>query len=118
MRTRSKRLGGLVAIAAATVLTIGACGSSGGGGSNQQQSSAGFAACEEKPNDCNSGPTKPGGTLTLAMEKKVQNWNSADADGNTLDTQAVMNSILPTPTYAYPNNTFGWNKNLLSEEPK
>src|SRR2546430_1090868 len=56
MRTRSKRLGGLVAIAAASVLILGACGTNkGGGGTNQQQSSPGFAGGDAKPNTCTTG---------------------------------------------------------------
>jgi peptide/nickel transport system substrate-binding protein len=117
MRTRSKRLGGLVAIAAASVLVIGACGSEGGGG-NQQQTSPGFATCETNPNGCNSGPTKPGGSIVVALEKKIQNWNTHDADGNTFETGEVMNGLLPSPYVAQPNNSVAWNQDLLVEEPK
>jgi glutathione transport system substrate-binding protein len=117
MRTRSKRLGGLVAIAAVPVLAVGACGTSGGGG-NTQQSSPGFAACDEKPNECNSGPTKQGGTIVMALEKKIQNWNTFDADGNSFETGQVMNAIVPQPFILQPSNTVAWNKNVLVEEPK
>ena len=64
MRTRTTGLRGFVAIAAASVLVLGACGTSGGGGSNQAQTSPGFAECDQKPNECNTGPTKQGGTIT------------------------------------------------------
>jgi len=117
MRTRSKGLGGLVAIAAASVLVVGACGTSGGGG-EKQQSSPGFASCEEKPNDCNSGPTKKGGTLTIALEKTLPNWNVFDTDGNTYETAQVVLHIAPTPYIYLPNNSIKWNNNLFSEEPK
>jgi peptide/nickel transport system substrate-binding protein len=118
MRTRSTRLRGLVAIAAVTVLGLSACGTSGGGGDKPEQTSVGFAECDAKPNVCNSGPKKAGGSITIISEKKIQNWNVGDADGNTLDTSFIMNAILPTPFVALPDNTYGWNKNLLSEEPK
>jgi peptide/nickel transport system substrate-binding protein len=117
MRTRSTRLRGLVAIAAVSVLGLSACGTS-GGGDKPAQTSVGFAECETKPNECNSGPKKAGGTLTVITEKKIQNWNVADSDGNTLDTGQIMNAILPIPFVALPNNTRGWNKDLFSEEPK
>jgi peptide/nickel transport system substrate-binding protein len=117
MRTRSKGLGGFVAIAAASVLAIGACGTSGGGGT-KQQSSPGFAACEEKPNDCNNGPTKAGGSIVVALEKTISNWNTFDSDGNTFETAQVMNALVPSPFLAQPNNSVTWNKTLLSEEPK
>jgi peptide/nickel transport system substrate-binding protein len=117
MRTRSKGLGGFVAIAAASVLAIGACGTSGDGGT-KQQSSPGFAACEEKPNECNNGPTKAGGSIVVALEKTISNWNTFDSDGNTFETSQVMNAIVPSPFVAQPNNSVTWNKTLLTEEPK
>src|SRR3954447_16423241 len=118
MRTRSKGLGGFVAIAAATVLAISACGSSGGSGDKQAQSSPGFAACEEKPNACNNGPTKQGGSIVVALEKTVSNWNTFDSDGNTFETAQVMNGLIPSPYISQPDNWGAWNKVLLSEEPK
>jgi peptide/nickel transport system substrate-binding protein len=116
MRTRSKGLGGFVAIAAASVLAIGACGTSGGG--TKQQSSPGFAACEEKPNECNNGPTKAGGSIVVALEKTISNWNTFDGDGNTFETGQVMSGLVPSPYVSQPNNSVAWNKTLLSEEPK
>jgi peptide/nickel transport system substrate-binding protein len=119
MRTRSKGFGGFVAIAAASVLTIGACGTSGGGGGNKTaQASPGFAACEAKPNTCNSGPTKAGGTIVVALEKTLPNFNIFDGDGNTFETGQVMNGLVPSPFIAQPDNSVAWNKILLSEEPK
>lgn len=118
MRTRSKGLRGLVAIAAASVLVVSACGTTGGGGGEKKQSSPGFATCEEKPNDCNSGPTKKGGTLTIALEKTFPNWNIFDSDGNVYETGQVMLALTPVPFYYKPDNTIQWNKDLFTEEPK
>jgi peptide/nickel transport system substrate-binding protein len=118
MRTRSKGLGGFVAIAAASVLAISACGTSGGGGNKTAQSSPGFASCEEKPNTCNNGPTKQGGSIVVALEKTISNWNTADSDGNTYEQGQVLSGILPSPFISQPDNSVGWNKILLQEEPK
>jgi peptide/nickel transport system substrate-binding protein len=118
MRTRSTGLRGLVAIAATSVLALSACGTSGGDGDNQAQTSPGFAECEQKPNECNTGPTKQGGTIVVALEKKIQNWNTVDADGNTFETGLINNAILQVPYNQQPDNSVSWNKNLLSEEPK
>jgi peptide/nickel transport system substrate-binding protein len=118
MRTRTTGLRGFVAIAAASVLVLGACGTSGGGGSNQAQTSPGFAECDQKPNECNTGPTKQGGTITVALEKKIQNWNTIDADGNTFETGLINNAILQVPYHQLPDNSVAWNKVLLKEEPK
>jgi peptide/nickel transport system substrate-binding protein len=114
MRTRSKRLGGLVAIAAASVLILGACGTKGGsGGTNQQQSSPGFAECDAKPNTCNSGPTKAGGTLVLASEKTWPNWNIFDGDGNTYETSQVMSGLVPSPYIVYPDSSVKLNEDMM-----
>jgi peptide/nickel transport system substrate-binding protein len=118
MRTRSTGLRGFVAIAAASVLVLGACGTGGGGGNNTQQTSPGFAECETKPNECNTGPTKQGGTITVALEKKIQNWATFDADGNTFETGLINNAILQVPYHQLPDNSVAWNKVLLAEEPK
>jgi len=115
MRTRSKRLGGLVAIAAASVLILGACGTkSGGGGTNQNQSSPGFAECDAKPNTCNSGPTKAGGTLVLATEKKLPNFNIFDGDGNTYETAQVMSGLVPSPFIVYPDSSVKLNEDMMA----
>jgi peptide/nickel transport system substrate-binding protein len=118
MRTRSTGLRGFVAIAAASVLVLSACGTEGGGGTDTQQTSPGFAECETKPNECNTGPTKQGGTITVALEKKIQNWNTQDADGNTFETGLINNAILQVPYHQLPDNSVAWNKVLLAEEPK
>jgi peptide/nickel transport system substrate-binding protein len=96
MRT-SKRLLGLVAVGAASLLVLSACGqgsnnSSGPQTSNQSKS---FADCATKPLDCNSGDTKQGGTITYTIEKTITGWNLDDADSNTFDFQEVLDGVLP-----------------------
>ena len=118
MRTRSTRLRGLVAFAAVSVLALSACGTSGGGGNEGSESSPGFAECEQKPNDCNTGPVKDGGSLTIMSEKSIQDWNVISADGNTADTTLITNALIPQPFFSKPNGDIGWNENLLAEEPK
>jgi peptide/nickel transport system substrate-binding protein len=113
MRTRSKRLAGLVAVAAAAVLVVSACGSVGGGTGNVG-GTAGFADCDKKPNECNSGKVKTGGTMTATIEKTIQNWNINDADGNTFDIVQVMNGLVPGVFIAYPDLTPHLNSDLVS----
>ena len=110
MRT-SKRLVGLVAIGAAALLVATACGKSSGTGT--QQKSISLAECESKPNECNSGPTKAGGTVIQAMEKKLVNWNENSSSGNILDVTSVLNGVLPNSFYYYPDNTAQMNTDLL-----
>jgi peptide/nickel transport system substrate-binding protein len=107
-----------VAFAAVSVLALSACGTSGGGGNEGPESSPGFAECEQKPNDCNTGPVKDGGSITILSEKSIQDWNTISADGNTLDTSMITNGVYPIPFFSEPNGDIDWNKDLLVEEPK
>jgi peptide/nickel transport system substrate-binding protein len=118
MLNRSTRLRGLVAFAAVSVMALSACGTSGGSEEKGPESSPGFAECEQKPNDCNTGPVKDGGSITIMAEKSIQDWNTISADGNTLDTSMITNGVYPIPFYSKPNGEIGWNQDLLVEEPK
>jgi peptide/nickel transport system substrate-binding protein len=108
MRT-GKRLAGAMVVASVSLLVISACG--GGGSSDTGKSvSTSFADCTTKPNDCNGGKTKPGGTLTYTIEKKITGWNLNDADSNTFDFQEVLGGVLPNafntmPDFSTPVNT-------------
>jgi len=105
-----------LAVAALIVaLAAAACGS--GGNSAKSHSSPGFAECDTKPTTCNTTPTKPGGTLVLAIEKTIQNWNTADSDGNSFETGQVLSGVTPTPFYVAPDTSVQWNRDLLSAEP-
>src|SRR6185312_2263688 len=110
------RTGKVAALGLIVVLALAACGKSGGG--EKDTSSAGFSECDKSPNTCNGGDTKPGGTLTVVIEKKLPNWNTFDSDGNTYETGQVMAGLLPAPIVILPDSTPTWNKQLFSEEPK
>jgi peptide/nickel transport system substrate-binding protein len=103
-----------VAIAAASVLVLGACGGKGSGNKdNTAQNSPGFASCDAKPTSCNTGTTKKGGTMVLAMEKTIPNWNIFDSDGNTYDSAQVMSGLVPSPFITYPDSTVHLNDDLM-----
>src|SRR5262245_29582818 len=95
MRT-SKRLVGLVAVGAASLLVLSACGKSNNNGSSTENNvSTSFADCATKPLDCNGGTTKQGGTITYTIEKTITGWNLDDTDPNTFDFQEVLDGVLP-----------------------
>jgi peptide/nickel transport system substrate-binding protein len=95
MRT-SKRLLGLVAVGAASLLVLSACGQgSNNSGTGQSNISKSFADCATKPLDCNSGDTKQGGTITYTIEKTITGWNLLDTNSNTFDFQEVLDGVLP-----------------------
>jgi peptide/nickel transport system substrate-binding protein len=106
-----------LALGLATAVAAAGC-SSNPGGDNQTQFSPGFAECEAKPNTCNSGPTKPGGTFIMAIEKTLPNWNTFDGDGNTYETAQVMSGVLPSAFNVAPDSSVFYNSDLLAEEPR
>ena len=113
MFTRSKRLVGLAAIAAAAV-GLAACG---GGGGTQEPSrpkvSKGFASCLQDPNGCNTGPTKKGGTLVFAVEQDVSVWHVNSADGGHYATSQMMSGLLPAPFVTQPDYSVVLNTDVM-----
>jgi peptide/nickel transport system substrate-binding protein len=105
----SRRLTGLALIATVGLLAS-ACSTP---AATAPQYSPGFADCAAKPNTCNSGPTAPGGTLTLALEKTIPNFNVWDGSGNTYETGQVMSGLLPSAFTINPDGTVTLNANLL-----
>jgi peptide/nickel transport system substrate-binding protein len=103
MLNRSKRLAGIVAVAAASLLAAAACSSGGGGGTNQPQYSPGFAECLTKPNTCNNGQTKKGGTLVFAVEQDMASWHINSADGSHFSSSQMLSGLIPGPFQVNPD---------------
>jgi peptide/nickel transport system substrate-binding protein len=112
MRTR-KRLAGVVAIASVSLLVAAAC-SSNKSSDNGKTVSTSFADCDTKPNSCNGGTTKSGGTLTYAVEKTFTGWNINDAETNTADFVPFFNGILPTVFNVNPDFSVFLNTDLMT----
>jgi len=108
----SKRLISLAALAAVALLAS-AC-SKPSGNTTTPQFSPGFAECASKPNTCNNGPTTKGGTLTLALEKTIPNFNIWDGAGNTYETGQAMSGLLPSVFIINPDGTVTLNSNLMA----
>jgi peptide/nickel transport system substrate-binding protein len=119
MRSGSKRLGSLVALAAVSVLLVAGCTkkTGGGGGGESKQFSPGFAECETKPDDCNSGPTKKGGTIVVALGKVIPNLNVWSGDGNLVESVEVVNNITTAPFVFQPSGKIV-PTDLVTAEPK
>jgi peptide/nickel transport system substrate-binding protein len=94
MRT-SKGLVGLVAVGAASLLVLSACGGGNNSTQTDNKASTSFADCATKPLDCNGGNTKQGGSITYTIEKTITGWNLDDTDTNTFDFQEVLDGVLP-----------------------
>ncbi|HKC28873.1 MAG TPA: ABC transporter family substrate-binding protein, partial [Jatrophihabitans sp.] len=105
----------LIAAAAALALGLTACSSSGGGNSNPSSSTGNnssssnsstdpnagkkgtgaLASCVTDPNGCNSGKTKPGGTIRYVLEKTIPGWNQVLSTSNVFELAEVEDGILP-----------------------
>jgi len=111
MRTR-KRLAGVLAIASVSLLVAAAC-SSGKSGDNGKSVSTSFADCDTKPNTCNSGNVKQGGTATYTIEKTITGWNLNDTDSNTFDFQEVLDGVLPSTFIVNPDFSVSLNTDMM-----
>lgn len=96
----------LLAGVAAVALALTACSSSGGGGGgggtgNPADVTAGtkgtgaFSNCATEPTTCNSGQTKPGGTVIYTLEKTIPGWNQVFTNSNVFELAEVEDGILP-----------------------
>jgi len=113
MNIYSKR-GSVVLAVLAAVALAGACTSS----PEKQESTAGYSDCDAKPNECNGGPTKPGGTLTYLEEQDISTWNVNHEDGAHYPTGQMLSGVVPSAVYAAPDLLPYANLDLLAEEPQ
>ena len=56
---------------------------------------------------------KDGGSITYASEKNPVNFNTLSSDGNTFDTQLMVNPVFPSTFDAQPDFSVKMDKNLL-----
>ncbi len=105
---------GLIGLAMATAITlvVTSC-ASGGDKTDGPESSIGFAQCTNKPNECNGGKTKQGGTITYALGKDVKAWNTLSSAGNTIEYSHALFGVVPRAHLYYPDLSVQVNKDLL-----
>ncbi|WP_203816894.1 ABC transporter family substrate-binding protein [Paractinoplanes ferrugineus] len=115
MLIRSRRAAGLVAIAAASMLTITACG---GSETPPKEELLGFDSCGDKPLTCNTGETKPGGTLVYYEEQDIATWNTVSAEGGHYATSVMLGGLIPAVYQGGPDTKPMLDTNLVVEEPK
>jgi len=96
----SKVLVSLVAVGAASALTLAAC--DGGGSTEEPTSPSSLADCKTEPLTCNSGPTQDGGTVIYTIEKVITGWNLNHADSNTFDFAEVLTGVLAGGPFVVP----------------
>jgi peptide/nickel transport system substrate-binding protein len=115
MTIRSRQARGLLAIATISILTLTGCG---GGKSDEKDDQVGFGSCKASPLTCNTGDTKPGGTLVYFEEQDKATWNTVSAEGGHYITSVMLQPLLPNVYYGGADFKPALDKNLTVEEPK
>jgi peptide/nickel transport system substrate-binding protein len=110
MRSGTKRLTGLIAIAAAALMVASACSTK---STPPNGGSLTWKDCVAHPNDCNSGQTKQGGTMLVTDEKKITSFFVADAASNTYDQAQIMSGLIPSPFTVRPDSSVVLNTDLM-----
>jgi peptide/nickel transport system substrate-binding protein len=134
------------AVAAATLLTVAACGGSDKGGATAEQRATGATATRmSQPLDGVPAGTRPlpmpepgkaynnpqprdnvqdGGTLTLPIGEFGPNFNHFSIDGNLAEVSEILNWLIPhlwkfSPAgEAFPNPDYLLSAELISENPE
>lgn len=106
--SRNRRLIAGIAAVSALALTATACSSSKSSGGKVTTSTVGL-------NNMNSGTPKKGGSITIAIEKAIDNWNQADAQGNTEDFIYAENGYwYAQPYLSQPDGSLALNSDAFT----
>jgi len=106
--SRNRRLIAGIAAVSALALTATACSSSKSSGGKVTTSTVGL-------NNMNSGTPKKGGSVTIAIEKAIDNWNQLDAQGNTEDFVYAENGYwYAQPYIAEPDGSLALNTDTFT----
>jgi peptide/nickel transport system substrate-binding protein len=101
---------------AAAALVLAACGG-GGGGSGDASEGGVYADCASNPNTCNTvaaDQLQQGGTITVASEKNIDNWNVISSEGNVDWTAMMTKPLVPYTYYTAPDLKSTMNTDLLT----
>ncbi|GAA4560013.1 ABC transporter family substrate-binding protein [Pseudonocardia xishanensis] len=107
------RAAAAAAVATAAALVLAACGGGGGAGGS---SGGVYGDCDANPNTCNSASAdqlQQGGTVTLASEKNIDNWNVISSEGNTDWTGMSTKPLVTYAFYTSPDLKATLNTDLL-----
>ena len=107
-RLRNPKTRPLAVAALGALLALSACG--GGGGGNK---TADDSLPVTKPNVVAADAVHDGGSVTMALEKDVPNFNGISGDGTQLETAMVDNGIFPATYIQLPDFTVRMNDELL-----
>ncbi|MFP5023119.1 ABC transporter family substrate-binding protein [Pseudonocardia phyllosphaerae] len=105
-----------VAVAGSVALLLSACGGGGEEGGGGSTATGNYAECPQNLNTCNSVPAdqvQQGGTITMAIEKNIPNWNVVSAEGNVFETGMATQTYMPAAFTTEPDLKLALNKDLM-----
>src|SRR4051794_36374767 len=102
---RRPRLAAAAAAVLVAALVLAGCGGGGNSADNRLPLTG--------PNIVANDSVRDGGSITVALEKSVPNFNTNSSDGNSQETQMVVNGIFPTAFIQLPDFTVRMNTDLL-----
>jgi peptide/nickel transport system substrate-binding protein len=114
-RRRGLQVAATIAVLALAAAACGGSSKNKGGGSSSGSSNVTQGRIKASdPNTVNSvASPKKGGTLTYALEKTIDNWNTLTSTGNTFETAEVLDAIYPSAFIAQPDLAPVMNTDLL-----
>lgn len=95
-------------------MVLAACG--GGGGAEDASQGGVYADCDASPTTCNAVPMdqlQDGGTVTMALEKNIANWNMTSSEGNVYEAGQAIKPLLPYTFFTTPDLQTVLNEDLL-----
>ena len=114
MRTRSKGLTGLIAVAAASLLTLTACVAGVTATRRRRRRPPVSPTVRPSPNTCNSGNTEPGGDIHLRPREDVHRTGTSRTERATrYETGQVLTGVLPRPS-CQPERQLQLNADLMA----
>jgi peptide/nickel transport system substrate-binding protein len=110
----------LAALTAFALLTSGCTGGGNGGGAGGAvgERQTGSAAAPNQINPVAYANVVNGGVLHYPLNQPIANFNKYELDGNNINTAAIVGPILPSLFTIDGTNTFHFDPDYLTGEPK
>ncbi|MCH1883915.1 ABC transporter family substrate-binding protein [Agrococcus sp. ARC_14] len=104
-----------IAVAAAAALLLTACAPGGDAGGQAGGDAPAAGQVTGDLNTVNTAEVEPGGEITMAIEKTIQNWNTLSAAGDISEAVWVTGALYPSAFVIQPDgSTLEMNDDLLA----
>jgi peptide/nickel transport system substrate-binding protein len=123
MSTTTKRIPGLGLVAVAVCALLAGQGCGGGRATarvdaDRAAATRGLASCEARPDDCNSGRRRDGGTLAIGTTGCLADFSPDAGDAGVAGAAGVIGLLAPASFTVLPSGATRYNADLLTGEPR